>query len=118
MSLFAIDALWINKGTASCSVFEDIAEVVSYDFFRHLHILFFACCLGIIVVGVGIDAGPVVWKGIAEYPALAKPVAVPVTDRNLVETIVWLVTTEILHQGHHVLCTFQVLSVLGLKVHL
>ena len=61
MGLFAIDALWVNEGAASCSIFEDIAEVVSYDFFRPLQILLFTCCLGIIVVGVGIDAGPVVW---------------------------------------------------------
>jgi len=59
-----------------------------------------------------------VWEGIAKHLALAKPVAVPVADGYLVETIVWLIAAEILYHRHHLLGSFQVLLVLGLEIEL
>ena len=56
------------------------------------------------------------WEGIAKHLALAKPVAVPVADRNLVEAIVGLVATGVLNRWHHVLGSFQVLLILGLEI--
>ena len=112
----AIDALRIDEGAAASSVLEDIAEVVADDLLRHLLILLLASGQGIVVVHVGVDGTPIVWEGIAKHLALAKPVAVPVADRNLVEAIVGLVATGVLNRWHHVLGSFQVLLILGLEI--
>lgn len=50
MSLFAIDTLWIDKGTTAGAIFKDIAEIAANHFLCLVHILLATCSQRIVVV--------------------------------------------------------------------
>ena len=84
MSLFAIDALWIDKGTTAGAIFEDIAEIVANHFLCLVHILLATCSQRLVVINSTIKAAPIMREGVTKHSSFAKPIAVPMADRNLI----------------------------------
>lgn len=99
----------IDKGARGLAVLEEKAEVVTHCLLCTKLVGIVTSTLSKAVESGGCDATPVVGVDIAVGLALAKPIAVPVADGNLVHVVGGLVPLQCFQCRHHLLGSIQVL---------